>query len=68
MAAARARAVARVSEPANAASVMSTPSSAPHATASRSASSAEGGPRVKTVHVPPDSRANATPWLMARRQ
>ena len=58
MVAASARAVASVSEPANAASVTSTPSiatsrSSPHATASRTASSAAGGPSVITVTDPP---------------
>ncbi len=67
-AAARARAVARVSEPAKAASQTCSPSSAPQATASRRTSSAPGGPSVTTVQEPPVSRANVTPWATARRQ
>lgn len=66
-AAARARAVARVSLPARAGSVTSTPSVAPQAIASRRQSSAEGGPRVRTVHRPP-SPARRTPVVTARRQ
>ena len=63
-----ARAVAKVSEPANTGSQRWTPLSAPHATASRRTSSAEGGPRVKTVHVPPLAFAHSTPLETARRQ
>ena len=66
-AAARARAVARVSLPAKAGSVTRTPSSAPQAIASRRLSSAEGGPRVRTVQRPPPE-ARATPAVTARRQ
>ena len=71
--AASARAVASVSEPANAASVTSTPSiatsrSSPHATASRTESSAAGGPSATTVTEPPCSSTSATAWATARRQ
>ena len=66
MVAASARAVARVSEPANAGSHTCTPEWAPKAMASRSTSSAEGGPRVMTVHVP-SSPARSTPLATARR-
>ena len=66
--AARARAVARVSEPAKAASQACSPASAPQATASRRTSSAPGGPSVTTVQVPPVSRASVTPSATARRQ
>ena len=67
-AAASARAVASVSDPAKAGSVISTPSSAPQAIASRRQSSADGGPSVNTVQVPPVSRASSQPLLTARRQ
>ena len=67
-AAASARAVASVSDPANASSQTWTPESAPQATASRSTSSALGGPRVTTVHEPPVAPARMTPWDTARRQ
>ena len=67
-AAARARAVARVSEPAKAGSQTCSPASAPQATASRRTSSAPGGPSVTTVQVPPVSRASVTPSATARRQ
>ena len=60
-------AVARVSEPAKASSQISTPSEAPAATASRTASSAAGGPRLNTTHLPP-SAASSTPLVIARRQ
>ena len=53
--------MARVSEPAKAASQACSPASAPQATASRRTSSAPGGPSVTTVQVPPLSRARATP-------
>ena len=49
-AAASARAVANVSEPANAASVTWIPSVAPNAIASRRTSSADAGPSVTAVH------------------
>ena len=39
-----------------------------HAIASRSVSSADGGPSVSTVHDPPCSATSATPWETARRQ
>ena len=67
-AAASARALASVSDPANASSQTCSPESAPQATASRSASSALGGPRVTTVQVPPVAAASETPWETARRQ
>ena len=74
-AAASARAVARVSEPAKAGSVMMTPSvsaprSSPQAIASRSESSALGGPSVMTVTVDEGSgpAASSTAWDTARRQ
>ena len=67
-AAARARAVASVSEPANASSQMCSPESAPQANASRRTSSASGGPRVTTVQEPPLWRASVTPCATARRQ
>src|SRR5262249_32720833 len=72
--AASARAVASGSEPANAGSVtstasMSTSRARPHATASRSVSSADGGPSVKTVtRVPSFVRASSTACDTARRQ
>ena len=47
---------------------MSTSRSGPHAIASRSTSSAAGGPSVMTVTVPPCSAARATAWATARRQ
>ena len=68
-----ARAVARVSDPANAGSVIRTPSistsrSSPQATASRRLSSAAGGPSVNTVTVACCSAARATACATARRQ
>jgi hypothetical protein len=68
IAAASALAVAQVSLPAKAGSVMCTPWSAPKAMASRSTLSALGGPSVMTVRVPPVAWANACPWATARRQ
>ena len=54
-AAASARAVASVSEPAKFSSHRWMPAFAPHAIASLSTSSAGGGPSVITVHEPPES-------------
>ena len=67
-------AVANVSDPANAGSVMCTPSmstprSSPHAIASRNVSSASGGPSVITVTCEPvRSDASSTALLTARLQ
>ena len=48
---------------------ISTAASVPHAIASRSTSSADGGPSVKTVTVPsPTAAASSTPCETARRQ
>ena len=67
-AAARARAVARVSAPAKAVSVRWKPASAPKAMASRQTVSALGGPMVNTLRVPPLARAIRRPTATPRRQ
>ena len=54
--------------PANTGSQRWMPRSAPQATASRSTSSAAGGPMVMTVLLPPEARASSTALDTARRQ
>ena len=67
MAAARARAVARVSEPAKRGSQRWTPRVAPQASISRSAAAAVGGPIVNTM-TSPSGPASSTALAFARRQ
>ena len=67
-AAASARAVARVSLPANAGSDTCRPPVQPHRIASRSTVSADGGPSVMAVHDPPDASARSHPARTPRRQ
>ena len=67
-AATTARAVASVSLPANTGSVTWIPSAQPHKIASRKIESAEFGPRVIAVQVPPVASARSQPARTPRRQ